>query len=93
MERQYYTIMITGLSTEDVDNMKDICIGIPSTQRLCVDKSEIAIKTTQDLIDKKVAEGVGLDVLFPDGRTTQYEYEGFKTLLRTEPWQEAQPEL
>lgn len=86
--RRFFTIQLTGISDEDQAHILDICIGTAATQRLCVDKSELAVKTTQELIDKKVAEGIPESVLFPAGKTTEHSEDAMVALMKTEAWQD-----
>ena len=88
-KRQYYFIKIpNGLSKHS----KNVCVGDACYYRKSINGSTAYIKTTQPLIDKEVAKGVGIDKIFPPGLTEKVTYEVAKERLRSIEFQENLPQ-
>ena len=90
MSRIYRIVNIKDLPPADISHMHDICVGHSGEheciERISVDGFYLFIKTTQELIDKKVNGGVSLDILFPADRTINYTYDEILSELTKPNW-------
>ena len=89
MIRRYFIIDKSKARVEDLFTALEMCIGVDNTQRYSLDMSLLFIKTTQDAIDKMLANNPGytLEQILELTFTTEYTYEEALSILDGSDWQ------